>query len=356
MELNKMSESNLSGGGSIVKYAVWNNKGGVGKTLLSFILATEYAENNPDQNIIVVDMCPQANLSEILLGGNQNLGVELNEMLQQANRKTVGGYIDSRIDSPHSPTGREHEFLIKVNDYNNNIPENVYLVCGDPSLELQAQVIAQIGSQLLPKDTWKNTRYWIKDLIDGCAKHYMSDKAVTAIVDCNPSFSSYTELAIVASDKIILPCSSDGSSARAINNMAALVYGMGVNEGYVSSAFPSKCKELDVTLPVIHSLVLNRSTIYNVKASKAFAAMNKNIKSRFESLCNTGLGEYVENYDDVFIEVPDTHSVAIVCSHLGLPLNKLEVGKYEVFDEEPQVNEGPLDRYKEHVKGLVNSL
>lgn len=48
-------------------YAIWNNKGGVGKTYLSFAMATEYARQNPEKRVIFADMCPQANLSEILL-------------------------------------------------------------------------------------------------------------------------------------------------------------------------------------------------------------------------------------------------------------------------------------------------
>ena len=52
------------------RYAVWNNKGGVGKSFLTFIMATEYAVSRPNEHIFVIDMCPQANVSEILLGGN----------------------------------------------------------------------------------------------------------------------------------------------------------------------------------------------------------------------------------------------------------------------------------------------
>ena len=47
---------------------VWNNKGGVGKTFLTYILATEFAKKNVD--VVVVDMCPQGNVSEMLLGGD----------------------------------------------------------------------------------------------------------------------------------------------------------------------------------------------------------------------------------------------------------------------------------------------
>ena len=47
----------------------WNNKGGTGKTTLAFQLLTEYANQNKEKKILVIDVCPQANLSELLLGG-----------------------------------------------------------------------------------------------------------------------------------------------------------------------------------------------------------------------------------------------------------------------------------------------
>ena len=47
----------------------WNNKGGTGKTTLAFQLINEYAFKNKNKRILVIDVCPQANLSELLLGG-----------------------------------------------------------------------------------------------------------------------------------------------------------------------------------------------------------------------------------------------------------------------------------------------
>jgi cellulose biosynthesis protein BcsQ len=52
-------------------YALWNNKGGVGKSTITFHLATRYAQLNPERKVLVIDMCPQANVSMILLGGGQ---------------------------------------------------------------------------------------------------------------------------------------------------------------------------------------------------------------------------------------------------------------------------------------------
>ena len=47
----------------------WNNKGGTGKTTLAFQLINEYAYQNKSKKILVIDVCPQANLSELLFPG-----------------------------------------------------------------------------------------------------------------------------------------------------------------------------------------------------------------------------------------------------------------------------------------------
>lgn len=48
-------------------YGLWTNQGGVGKTTLTFHLATTYAKLFPDKVVVAIDMCPQANLSNTLL-------------------------------------------------------------------------------------------------------------------------------------------------------------------------------------------------------------------------------------------------------------------------------------------------
>ena len=58
------------------KYAFWNNKGGTGKTSIAFQSITLYAEQHPDQRILAIDVCPQANLSELMLGGLNFKGSE----------------------------------------------------------------------------------------------------------------------------------------------------------------------------------------------------------------------------------------------------------------------------------------
>ncbi|MGO9236317.1 MAG: AAA family ATPase [Methylocella sp.] len=111
-----------------MRYAVWNNKGGVGKTFLSFVLATEIA-NARNIPVVLVDMCPQANLSEIVLGGNGIGSERLDKLIKE--RKTIGGYFDLRINSPQSKTGKEIDYLLDARLINGNLPKGVFLIAGD---------------------------------------------------------------------------------------------------------------------------------------------------------------------------------------------------------------------------------
>jgi cellulose biosynthesis protein BcsQ len=332
-------------------YAVWNNKGGVGKTFLSFVLATELAHERKSP-VIVVDMCPQANLSEIILGGNDTGGARLNDFIKQ--RRTIGGYFDQRINSPHSLSGKEASFLIDAKKINDNLPDGIWLIAGDPSLELQAQVINQISSQTLPVDSWKNVHSWVADLVNECRKYLGIDHSMV-LIDCNPSFSAYTELSMVASDAVIMPCSSDDSSARAIDNAGALLYGIMTGADYGAANFSGRAKRFNVTLPRIHSVVLNRSTQYNKKANIAFKAMFDHIRTRVEIL-KENAPKYFSDKGPHFEYVPESHSVAIVCSHKGIPLYALTPGKYAVHDSNAKVNKGSLERYKKSVKALIKTI
>lgn len=74
-------------------YAIWNNKGGVGKSTVTFHLAARYAELHPDRRVLVVDLCPQANSSMMLLGGGAESETRVLHLGQQQIPHTVVGYM-----------------------------------------------------------------------------------------------------------------------------------------------------------------------------------------------------------------------------------------------------------------------
>ena len=112
-------------------YAFWNNKGGVGKSYLTFQVACEYARSHPEQKVLVVDLCPQANCSSMLLGGMIEGNNALDQLSQSNPGTTISGYIEDRITSPYRNPNSGAGYLTSPHRYNNYIPANLHLVTGN---------------------------------------------------------------------------------------------------------------------------------------------------------------------------------------------------------------------------------
>ena len=79
---------------------------------------------------------------------------------------------------------------------------------------------------------------------------------------------------------MIVLCSSDGSSARAIDNLGALICGWGLLQEFQSASFAQRARRFGMSLPLIH-----RFTQYDRKGgSKVFRAMLDEIKKRAETV------------------------------------------------------------------------
>ncbi|MCB1094696.1 MAG: ParA family protein [Verrucomicrobiae bacterium] len=195
-------------------YALWNNKGGVGKSYLTFQIAAEYARTHPDKNVLVIDVCPQANSSSMLLGGMERGEAALDECALSSPRKTIAGYIRDRVASPYQDPRSGASYVMRVADRNPSIPENLFLVPGDEELEILA---SRVSSATYPgaDDAWARVHLWLTDLIKDVARSW-NETSPTVFIDCNPSFGIYTELAMSSADRLIIPFSSDGSSKRAV--------------------------------------------------------------------------------------------------------------------------------------------
>ena len=341
------------------RYALWNNKGGVGKSFLTFSLACEYALANPDEEVLVLDLCPQANLTEMFLGGKDTAADALDGYYGEKPRRSVGGYFEARLTSPFVMLPSIADFLCKPSDVNTNIPTNISLLAGDNLLELLAEAIRGVAQLPLPVDAWAKVMRWLVDLTrtfaDGCTA-----TDVVTFVDCNPSFSIYTQIALSSAENLIVPYTADDSSRRGIENVLALLYGMASSElqGYARLSFSNRAGTEKIDLPRIHTFVSNRATYYRGKPSSAFEAKSAPIKALVGTAVAAGKRHFVfhKRLGDLFAEMPDYHSVAIVASSEGCPLSLLQSGHHDVDGDTVQVNQVSIDKYRKAIAKLVERL
>jgi len=333
------------------KYAFWNNKGGTGKTSLNFQSILRYAEIHPDEKILAMDLCPQANFSELLLGGLVGKGSDnLLKIQGSTPRASVGGYFQLRLPQPFSPPSfSPSDFIVTPKTYNSNIPDNIDLFSGDPLLELQATAVSTLANTQIPgSNPWLAIIDWLNDFIKPIENEYD-----TIFIDCNPSFSIYTQIALSIADRLIIPVMADDSSRRALQNAFSLIYGLHLPSPiYSEHSFASKLKVENRTLPKVHLIVKNRLTQYMGPAS-AYTAVLKTIDVQVQQL--------LSNNPDIFTfstvkegvaEMRDFGTTGVVAFSKGQSFSTLTQGRHNISGRRVQVKE----EYRVEAEKAINQL
>lgn len=265
---------------NILIYSFYNNKGGVGKTTLCQNAASLYAENNPKKQVLVIDLCPQANVSQFFLGGG-HIGEKENQKIQSSHsRRNIVGFIDWILKGNSGFTNTRGSYAINASYYNENIPGNLYLIPGDSFLESLSLALNYAVLNPANINAWHEYMTAIRRLCELEFKFQEKYESLTVFIDCNPSFSIYTQMGLVSSNFILVPMMADFSSLEGIRGILMLLYGK-----YQSSAekkyadtiitFNRKIKESDIVLPKFYEFIFNNFTS-NQGVANAFNSIKNN--------------------------------------------------------------------------------
>jgi cellulose biosynthesis protein BcsQ len=340
----------------MVTYAFWNNKGGTGKTSLNFQTILSYAKLHKTKKILAMDLCPQANLSELMLGGLvKNGGQNLLSIQTQNIRKTVGGYFQFRLPQPY--TAPHHfdplDYIISPHTYNEHILKNIDLLSGDPLLELQSNSISTLANNQIPgQNPWLSIIDWLKDFITA-----LNNKYDTIFIDCNPSFSIYTQIALSITDKLIIPVMSDDSSRRALQNAFSLIYGFQLPSPiYSQYSFSTKLKSAGRDLPKVHLIVKNRLTQYMGPAS-AYNAVLQTVDQQISKIIASNPEIFTTPLvNKCTINIRDFGTTGVVSFAEGKPFFNLESGKHKISNKIVTVRDDYTQNAIEAINNLVNKL
>lgn len=350
-------------------YGVWNNKGGVGKSTITFHLAARYAERNTDKNVLVIDLCPQANSSMMLLGGGTTGENAVLSHCTLATPKSVVGYLSTVISGGMGAALPDPmNYLVKASTTNSNLTDNLYLLCGDGNLEPMAPAINAAASapSLTPQSQpWKWVHLIFRRLIEDLALRD-PDEDWMVFVDTNPSFSIYTELALSAVDRLITPVNADDSSRVATNAMFILLHGQTPPHPiYGSWTFAAKAPQQSVVVPKIHLIVGNRLTQYSGTAT-AFGALSDATANALWTAYQThpqyftvrgpapnSLDEFRNIYS---VPLRDFNTAGVVAAHLGQRLSQMHGGHYRVHGGSVQINRDRVLECLNAVDDVLNQL
>jgi len=352
---------------SIIRsYAIWNNKGGVGKSTITFHLASRYAEANKKKKVLVIDLCPQSNSSMLLLGGGATGETNVLNLCTAATPKTVVGYLSTVIaGGAGAPLPNPFNFIVAAKTFNAEMPANLHLLSGDGNLEPMAPAIS--GAAGAPALTplvqpWK----WVHSIFAEFIKSVGTTDSASdwmVFIDTNPSFSIYTELAVSAAERLITPVNADDSSRVATNAMFILLHGQTPPHPiYGTWTFAAQAQKWSLPVPQIHVIVGNRLTQYD-GAATAFKALSDatadTLFAAYQSSPNyftkrtkklKTLDEFRNAYS---VALRDFNTAGVVSAHLGKPLSKMTARHYQVHGTNVQVHQ---ERVAECTKALNDLL
>ena len=333
----------------------WNNKGGTGKTSLAFQSVCAFAAKNPDGKILIVDVCPQANLSELLLGGQGNDGgTHLLTLHGKAGRCSIGGYFQTRLPKPYDHSDiKPHGFISVPCEFNDLIPPNIRLLAGDPLLELQANAVSTLANTQIPgTDSWSSVASWLANFFDACG-----DEFDFCFVDMNPSFSMYTQIALATCQRLVLPVTADDSSRRGIQNAMSLIYGLKLPSNvYAQHNFYSRMKNSELELPKIHLVAKNRLTQY-INTATSYAAVLSGIESDLVGIVKDSPEHFTfSSVSDGMIEIRDFQTAGVVAFARGTPFVSMTSGTLSVAGQRVKVNAEQLKQNRSVIDELAIRL
>jgi chromosome partitioning protein len=187
---------------------VFNNKGGVGKTVLAWNIADALARQG--KKILLVDFDPQCNLSLAVLGEEKFVGYLPDQNLPYGT--TIRAFLQRFIQT----TPGEEIYLHK----GDRTHENVELIAGDFWLNVYADSL-NVGGDLLTRTGL--AKYVVLRRIIAAAEKKTGHEYDFVFVDLPPSFGSLVRAALYSSTHFIVPCTSDSFSAYCVGLIGEMI-------------------------------------------------------------------------------------------------------------------------------------
>lgn len=337
-------------------YVVWANKGGIGKSTLSFQLACAAAHENPDKQIYVIDLSPQCDVSRMLLGGGHNGGEEIILGLMAGSpRLTVQAYLSDCLNDVPSGHGWPdiNDYVIRPNDYRSDdaddIPDNVWLLTGDFDLERTIQLIEQLPQPprragRAPTGPEFSQYVLVRSFIKHGVEQLEANGDSIIIIDTDPYFNVITtHMGLLAAENWVTAYSPNSQASqfavlRSLEFMFEPVSGLKkfIEEEqarYPDPWFdyrgqPMNIPQLDMANPYL--LIANMANPYRLSGGQGYTDPQRLHRQTISSI-----NDKVEAEADLYgvdrfashEHLWDMRRLGLICDYNGVELQSLALGK-----------------------------
>jgi cellulose biosynthesis protein BcsQ len=316
-------------------YAVSNLRGGVGKTSIAFNLAYELSRRH---SLLVTDVCPQCNTTEMLLGDHKPK-VTIYNALQPA-------ILGPAFGSP--PEDLSYRIAQYCDDFKGG--RAAYVVAGDSELfafpsTLYQQLNMAYAQQ--NKTAVERLLHGLKVILEAEAREMKTSRT---LIDTSPFYAGGTHLAWCAADALIVPVRVDEHSVESLELLCKML------------ADPKRDFQMwnqragGLSTPKIAAIVMtmvgSKSQIRSTpdRASLMYIERAYNIAREYRGLLA------VDDPADAFVLTDDFHSAGRISGARRVPISELKVASFHTVDgRRLQVN-ASVSRYQRELQYLVSMI
>lgn len=336
-------------------YVIWANKGGIGKSTLTFQLACTAARANPSKRVIIIDLSPQCDVSRMVLGGGHNGGEgAIITLMQRTPRKTIQSYLLDCLNDVISGIGwpSPARYIVKPNRVRavgtQQLPDNLRLLCGDFDLERTIQLIDQLPqpprrSGRAPTgpeySTYLLTRSFLRQAVNSLDRNNRS----IIFIDTDPYFNVITtHMGLIAADNWISAYSPNSQASqfailRSIEFMFDPSSGLSrfISDEITRYPFPwfdnrghsLTAPSLNVSSPYL--LVANMANPYRLSGGRSYTDPQRLHRQTITAVTTDTTQEASQYGIEPFgyhEHMWDMRRLGLICDYNGIDLTSLQLG------------------------------
>ena len=316
-------------------YAVSNLRGGVGKSSIAFNLAYEVSRQS---SVLLSDLCPQCNFTEMLLG---DFRPKVN--IYDAMKPMILGAAFG--DAPQDLSYRVGQYC---DDFKGG--KGAWVIGGNPELFAFPSVLYQQLNTAYSqgnKVAVERLLHGLQSVLDTESKALKCDKV---ILDTSPFYAGGTHLAWCAVDALVVPVRVDEHSLDSLD----LLFHMLADSGRDFQVWNERAGGLRT--PKIAAVVMT------MVGSKSQMEATPDSASRMYIERAIGIAErhaHLFNHDDpsdAFVITDDFHSAGRISGAERIPITELQVKKFHTVEgRRLQVNQSVL-RYQKQLRYLASMI
>lgn len=321
------------------RYVVTNFRGGIGKTSLTFNLAYELACQKAKP--LLLDLCPQMNLSEVIMQDRLFSGVSVYEALlaevMPGAATPPSSSISTSVGVTCSAFSGMDAYLVKGSNELYLFPGLLYTQLNAASSLMRTQASSAVHRLL----------FSLQRIVDREVEQRKTDKV---LMDTSPFFAGATHLAWMAADALIVPVRVDHASIVGLELLLRMLHDPTMEFlRYASLAGVDR-------LPKIHSILITHANWSRRREFEPDAA-TRNFVSRAVDLALQYSGAFESDHPErhVFL-LDDFLSAGKISGERGMPIGTLRAGQQFSIKGNKLIVNASVTRYQSQLKFISHLL